>query len=89
MKDEHCQSNVTQRDCDVRHRGVTRWLNTMVIVMAATLSSAGAAYMSARGAVQGVAVHKASQEEVNKRVLDSLKRIEVDVRILRNGHGHK
>lgn len=89
MNDDHCPTNVTQRACDARHKGVTNWLTTVLIIMVATLSSAGAAYVTARGASQDVAVQTAAQSEVNTRVLDSLKRIESDVRILRNGHGHE
>jgi hypothetical protein len=86
MSEGHCIATVTQRDCDHRHKGVTRWLSATLVIMAATLSSAGAAYVSARGALQDVAVHKAAQDEVNTRILQSLKRIETDMRIRRNEH---
>jgi hypothetical protein len=82
---DHCTANVIQRDCDNRHRGVTRWLSATVLIMGATLTSAGAAYVSARGALQDVAVHKAAQDEVNKHILSSLERIEANVTAIRNG----
>lgn len=89
MKEEHCPTPVTQRSCDSRHKGVTRWLSIVVALVVTVLGSAGASFIVARGAAQDVAVHKAAQVEVNKHILDSLKRIETDVRILRNGHGHE
>lgn len=89
MSEGHCISSVTQRDCDQRHRGITRWLGATLIMMAGCLGSAGTGFVVARGASQDVAVHKAVQAEVNARILDSLKRIETEVRILRNGDGHK
>jgi hypothetical protein len=83
---EHdCQSPVTKEVCDYRHRGVNRWLSGNIVILIAVLGSAGGAYISARSAVQGVAVQEASQQAVNERVLDSLKRIEIEIRALRNG----
>lgn len=89
MSTEHCPTPVTQRDCDHRHRGVTRWLSMTVVLAVAVLGSAGTSFVIARGASQDVAVHKAVQAEVNKHILGSLNRIETDVRILRNGSGHE
>ncbi|KKN49379.1 hypothetical protein LCGC14_0643550 [marine sediment metagenome] len=81
-----CEICVTRDDCDRRHQNTNRWSYAILILFGIAVSCAGGASVVAWGASQGVAVHKASQEEVNKRVLDSLKRIEVDVRSIRNGH---
>ena len=85
-KDPHDYDKpVSQRNCDLRHRGLTRWLSVQVVVVLAVLGSAGGAFMSARNAVQDGAVQKARQQAVNERVLHSLKRIEIDIRAMRNG----
>ena len=84
-----CPETVTQTACDARHRGITRWLSTLIILMVVVCGTAGSAFLVARDAAQDTAVQSAAQEEVNKRVLESLDRIETDVRILRNGHGHE
>lgn len=85
MNDDHCTTNVTRRECDARHRSVTKWLSTQIVLLVTVLSCTGAAYVSARSASQDVAVQKAVQQEVNKSVLDSLKRIEMELRALRTG----
>lgn len=85
----HCPTSITLRDCDLRHRGITRWLNTIIGLMVVMFGTTGSAFLVARGAAQDIAVQTAVQEEVNKRVLASLERIERDVRILRNGSSHE
>lgn len=80
---------ISVENCDARHRGITRWLNTLIGLLVVMFGTSASAFIAARGAVQDIAVQTAAQEEVNARVLASLERIELDVRILREEHKHE
>lgn len=84
-----CETCVTKDDCDRRHQGTNRWSYAILVLFGIAVSCAGGASVVAWGAAQDVAIQKAVQEKVNDNMLDLLKRIETDVRSIRNGHGHE
>ena len=84
-----CKTCVTKEECRNRHKSIGRWLYVVPGLFLFALACAGTSYAVARSAAQDVAVQGASQTEFNRAALDALERIETELRILRNGHGHK
>ena len=72
--------------CNERHKGNRRLIHGLYLAVIAMSGLVGFAAYAGTAARQEVDVQGAAQQEVNKRVLDSLQEIKDELRLLRNYH---
>ncbi len=73
-------ANVSRTDCDSRHKMVLRWLALIVTAIAVLATSVGWATNAGHSARSAIKTHAAGQEQVEKRIDQSLTRIETELK---------